>query len=299
MLTIVIPAFNEEDSIGPSLDRLHDALSESPIGEYELLVVDDGSTDKTFSVASSKDARVVRNPHNVGYGRALKTGIHAASFDTICIIDADLTYPVDAIPTLYSAYQEGFDMVIGARQGAHYSGSGIKGPLRWVLRQLVEFAASKEVPDANSGLRIFNRTTILPHLDHLSDVFSFTTSLTLAYTMSGLFVKHIPIAYNERVGETKVRLLKDSIRTLLFICRAIMYYNPLKIFLLFSLACGVGGILGFVVGAVTGFAAPYYVSIGLVLMTLLMFGIGLIAELLRQILIRSSHPRQDTARHRP
>jgi glycosyltransferase involved in cell wall biosynthesis len=286
MITVVIPAYNEEAAIGATIDTLREVLASNVQGDYEILVVDDGSADRTGAVARARGAEVVRNPHNVGYGRALKRGIRAARFDTICIIDADLTYPAEALPELLTTYGQGFDMVVGARQGHHYYGSAIKGPLRRVLQMLVEFAASRRVPDANSGLRVFSRRTITPHLDHLSDVFSFTTSLTLAYMMTGLFVKFIPVEYHARVGSTKVRLFKDSIRTLLFICRGIMYYNPLKIFLLFSLACVTGALLGFLVALVTGLNAPYYLSIGSLLLAVLMFGLGLVAELLRQILIK-------------
>lgn len=285
MITIIIPAFNEANAIGDCLDQLRQVLDASPsIAEYELLVVDDGSADDTGEKARAKGATVVRNPHNVGYGRALKLGIRSARYDTVCIIDADLTYPAAAIPELVARFNEGFDLVVGARTGHHYSGGAIKGPLRWILKLLVEFAASRKVADANSGLRIFSRETVTPHLPHLSDVFSFTTSQTLAYMMTGLFVTYLPIDYHERVGATKVRLLTDSIRTLLFICRAIMYYNPLKIFLLLSFACFLAGMLGFVLAAVTGLNAPYFLSIGCFLMTILLFGIGLVAELLRQIL---------------
>ncbi len=285
MISIVIPAFNEEHSIGKTIDELRRVL-ESQSGKLEILVVDDGSEDHTAVEATKHGATVARNPHNVGYGRSIKRGIREAKYDTICIIDADRTYPPDALPGMLENYEEGFDMVVGARTGHHYHGSAIKGPLRQVLKLLVEFAASRRVPDANSGLRVFSRDTITPHLDHLSDVFSFTTSLTLAYMMTGLFVKFVPIDYNARIGSTKVRLFSDSIRTLLFICRAIMYYNPLKIFLLFSLACTVGAVIGFVIALLSGLNAPYYLSIGAILMAILMFGVGLVAELLRQILIK-------------
>jgi glycosyltransferase involved in cell wall biosynthesis len=283
MISIIIPAFNEENAIGATVDELRQVMDGY---DTEILVVDDGSQDTTAAVAAEHGASVVANPHNVGYGRALKRGIKEARHDTICIIDADLTYPADAIPGLLSTFDEGFDLVIGERTGHHYQGSAIKGPLRKVLQFLVEFAASRQVPDANSGLRVFSRKTITPHLDHLSDVFSFTTSMTLAYMMTGLFVKFLPIDYNQRVGSTKVRLLKDSIRTLLFICRAIMYYNPLKIFLLFSLSCVAAAVVGFALALITGLSAPYYLSIGSILMAILMFGVGLVAELLRQILIK-------------
>jgi glycosyltransferase involved in cell wall biosynthesis len=101
----------------------------------------------------------VRHPHGVGYGRSLKKGIEAATFDTIVICDADGTYPAAAIPKLVGLYDEGFDMVVGQRQGPHYRQSAIKVPLRVLLRFLVEWTAGCRMPDVNSGPRVFSRDT--------------------------------------------------------------------------------------------------------------------------------------------
>ncbi|NCA70770.1 MAG: glycosyltransferase family 2 protein [Sphingobacteriia bacterium] len=287
MISIVIPALNESGGIQGTIESLRQILSKTPEADPEILVVDDGSDDDTGRLAAEAGATVVRHPHNVGYGQALKSGILAARYETIVIIDADLTYPAEAIPALVAEFNHGFDMVVGARSGHHYEGSMFKGPLRQVLKFLVEFSAGRPIPDANSGLRVFNRETIRGYLPHLCNTFSFTTSLTLAYMLTGRFVSYLPISYHARVGKTKVRLFKDSLRTLQYIVQAIIYYNPLKLFILLTLITIALAITGFATAALTGLNAPYFLGVGGLLMSILVFALGLIADLLRQILVRT------------
>jgi glycosyltransferase involved in cell wall biosynthesis len=287
MISIIIPALNEADGIGSTIDALRQVLDEADEPEAEIVVVDDGSSDDTGRIAAEAGAKVVRHPHNVGYGQSLKTGIVAASHDTIVIIDADRTYPAEAIPRLLAHFRDGFDMVVGARTGHHYEGGAFKGPLRQILKFVVEFSAGRAIPDANSGLRIFSRETIQPYLPHLCNTFSFTTSLTLAYMMTGRFVDYLPIDYHERVGRTKVRLFMDSLRTLQYIVQAIIYYSPLKLFLLLTLLTILLAIGGFLTAAITGLNAPYFLGVGGLLVSILVFSLGLLADLLRQILVRA------------
>lgn len=287
MISIIIPAYNEAGGIAGTIASVREALADTAEADAEILVVDDGSADDTGRLAREAGAMLVSHPHNAGYGRALKSGILAAQRDTIVIIDSDLTYPADAIPGLVAEYRKGFDLVVGARTGHHYEGSVFKGPLRRLLQFLVEFSAGRRVPDANSGLRVFSRKTIQPYLPHLCDTFSFTTSQTLAYMLTGRFVTYCPIAYHERVGATKVRLFSDSMRTLQYILQAVIYYNPLKIFLLLTLMTVTLSLIGFLTAALTGLNAPYFLGIGGLLMTIVVFALGLMADLLRQILVRT------------
>src|SRR5262249_41839538 len=157
--------------------------------------------------------------------------------DTIVITDADGTYPIASMPQLIREYQRGFDMVVGARMGEHYRESFIKAPLRALLRAIVEFTAARRIPDINSGLRVFSRASVSRYFTHLCDTFSFTTSMTLAYMMNSRFVHYVPIEYHERSGQTNVRLLRDSMRTMQYIIEAATYFNPLKIFSLFAVIC--------------------------------------------------------------
>jgi len=287
MISIIIPAYNEARAIVGTIESVRAALEETTNYEAEILVVDDGSSDDTGRLAEEAGATVVRHPHNAGYGRALKSGILAARHDTIAIIDADLTYPAEEIPPLIAEYRKGFDLAVGARTGHHYEGSLFKGPLRRLLQFLVEFSAGRRVPDANSGLRVFSRRTMESYLPHLCDTFSFTTSQTLAYMLTGRFVTYRPIAYHERVGSTKVRLFSDALRTLQYILQSVIYYSPLKIFLLLTLLTVALSLIGFLAAALTGLNAPYFLGVGGLLMTIVIFALGLMADLLRQILVRA------------
>ncbi len=282
MISVVLPAYNEEQAIAESVGQVRTVLTQAGVGEFEVIVVDDGSTDRTGELAQAAGARVLRHPHNVGYGRALKSGIQAARHDTVVISDADGTYPIDRIPELLAELEKGFDMVVGARTG--YRESIFKAPLRRILKWLVEYTTGRRIPDVNSGLRVFRKPTILPYLSTLCDTFSFTTSLTLAFMMSSRFVAHVPIPYDARKGETKVRLLRDSLRTLQYIVQAVLYYNPLKIFVLLTSLCLLLSLLGFLGSALFDLLSGYLIGIGSFLVALLVFCLGLLADLLKQIM---------------
>jgi polyisoprenyl-phosphate glycosyltransferase len=283
MISVVIPAYNEELGIADTVQAARKALVDVE-GGGEVLVVDDGSSDKTAEMAAQAGATVVRHPQNMGYGRSLKDGILAAASDTIVISDADGSYPVERIADLVRGHRTGFHMVVGARQGKHYDESFGKKVLRLILKALVEFTAGREIPDINSGLRIFSRPDVLPYFKYLCDTFSFTTSLTLAYMMNGMYVAYVPIQYHQRVGSTKVRLLRDSLRTLQFIVEAILYFNPIKIFLVFCAGMLGLAVICFVIAAVLGIYSAFLLGVGSILLSLMMFGIGLVSVQLKQLL---------------
>jgi len=286
-VSVVIPALNESGAIGQTVNSVISILHGSGVEEFEVLVVDDGSSDGTGDIAQSHGARVVRHPANAGYGASLKHGILSARHDTIVISDADGSYPIDRIPDLLKRYAEGFDMVVGLRTGEHYHESAFKRPLRAILRGIVEYTASREIPDINSGLRVFSRETILPYFGHLCDTFSFTTSLTLAYMMTGRFVDYVPIDYMERVGKTKVRIWRDSLRTLQYIVEAATYYDPLKIFTLLSLTCVLVMLLSVSLGFLLQVMSFFLLGVGSALLSIVLFGVGLLAVLLKQIMDKS------------
>jgi polyisoprenyl-phosphate glycosyltransferase len=293
MLSVVVPAYNEQDAIAPTIAAIRAMLDQAGWADGEIVVVDDGSTDETAARASAAGATLVRHPANAGYGRSLKDGIRAAKHDLIAITDADGTYPIERIPGLVAKVQAGFDMAVGARQGEAYRESALKHPLRLLLKFLVEFTVGQKVPDPNSGLRVFRRRDIVEHFPALSQGFSFTTSATLAYMSTGKFVVYEPIPYAKRVGTTKVRLLRDSLRTLQFIVQAILFHNPLKLFLCVSFAALAFAALCALAGALSGGGVAWS-------FTLLGVGIaaasglaGFIAETIRQ---HAAHARaQDRA----
>jgi len=284
MISVVIPAFNEEGAIADTIQTVRAMCEGAGIEDLDLVVVDDGSTDKTGEEAAACGACVVRHPHNAGYGKSLKDGIAAARHDTIVITDADGTYPIEAVPSLLETYRRGFDMVVGARTGRVYEGSRLKSALRLLLRFLVEYTTGRKIPDINSGLRVFSRATIMPYFSHLGNSFSFTTSITLAYFMTGRYIAYVPVSYQNRIGSSKVHLFRDAMRTLQFIIEAILYYNPLKLFLLLSGLCLVAAVISLAVGVGFGLLGGLVLGTGFVLLSVLVFGLGLQAVLLKHIM---------------
>lgn len=256
-ISIVVPAYNE-----PGIDTVIDGLKAATAAlnrDTEILVVDDGSTDDTGARAAAAGARVIRHPSNGGYGRALLTGIEGATFDTVAIVDADNTYPLGRLADLVARFDEGFDMVVGARQGRHYSGSVAKRVQRMFFRRLSEFTCGRAIPDVNSGFRVFDRGPILQARALFPSGFSFTTTATLLFMLNNLFVGYVPVAYDERTGRSKVRLLPDGLRALQIIVTTIARYNPVKLHLLIVLVAVLGNLL--VAAAAPTFATAAWLTV--------------------------------------
>jgi polyisoprenyl-phosphate glycosyltransferase len=279
-ISLVIPCLNEEGVIVETIQKARSVFDSMDLKDYEIIIVDDGSTDQSTKLALSEGAKVIVHPHNVGYGKSIKDGISQAKYDTIIISDADGTYPLEEIPKLTKEYEKGFDMVVGARTGPHYRESWSKEILRYILKWLVEFTAGRPIPDINSGLRVFSRKVSMQFFNRLCDTFSFTTGITLAYMMSMKYVVYIPIPYKNRVGKSKVRVFRDSLRTLQYIVEAILFYNPIKIFivlcflnLLFSLAC-------FSMAYILNLENGFFIGAAGILATFVIFSLGLLSILL-------------------
>ncbi len=152
------------------------------------------------------------------------------------------------------------------------------------MKRFVEFVAEREIPDINSGLRVFDKNECMQYFPRLCNTFSFTTSQTLAYMMNGKFVKYNDIPYNTRRGKSKVKLFIDTIRTMRYITEACIYYNPLKVFSMFSILCLFISLLGVVFAHFTGIKAGYFLGIGGIMVSIIIFCIGMLAVLLKQIM---------------
>lgn len=285
MVTVILPALNEEAGIADTLDELQTALAQARI-PAEIIVVDDGSTDKTGAVASRPGVTVIRHPVPAGYGRSLKDGILRARYDLIAIADADGTYPVREMPKLVRM-AEGMDMVVGARTGPAFRGSFAKFPARKLFQWLVEFSVGSHIPDANSGFRIMRKATVLRFLPTLSNGFSFTTTLTMAMMLNACFVAFVPIPYGARKGRSKIRVVRDTLRTGQVVIESILYYNPIKLFLLLSVILWIGSI-GFGAGALVSPSPHVLIGLGAAffLCGWVVFALGLLADLLRRLLQR-------------
>ncbi|MFT5394174.1 MAG: glycosyltransferase involved in cell wall biosynthesis, partial [Gammaproteobacteria bacterium] len=242
-ISIVIPAYNEEGGISSSIQNIRKATAAVDY-HVEILVVDDGSQDRTAELAKAEGITVITLPENQGYGAALKAGIRKSRHETIVIIDADGTYPAEHIPQLVELLGS-YDMVVGSRTGPNVAAPLMRKLAKWVLRVLAGYLAGRHIPDLNSGLRVMKKSLIRRFSHLLPSGFSFTTTITLAALCSGSLVKFSPIDYHARIGKSKIRPTHAFDFTLLII-RTIVYFNPLKIFLPLGALFFLGGMGKFI-----------------------------------------------------
>ena len=227
-VAVVIPAFNEEGGVGPIVTRVQTALAATGL-TYDVVVVDDGSSDGTAVEAELHGARVVRQEQNGGYGAALKRGIHATNSRFVVITDADGTYPPEQIGRLLE-HAESHDMVVGSRAMTDVSIPVIRRPAKRFLGWLASYLSGHHIPDLNSGLRVMRRSVLMQFLHLLPSGFSFTSTITLSMLCTDHKVKYIPVACAPRVGSSKIRA-RDFQAFLMLVLRTIVLFNPLKIFL--------------------------------------------------------------------
>jgi len=195
MISIIIPAYNEEKSIKDTVQRVFFVCKNS-FKEYEVIVVNDGSTDKTATVLESFKTShliILNRGFNRGYGASLKEGIEYAKGEVIAITDADGTYPIEKIPQLINDVEQGFSMSVAARKGRYKNTSLIKSVPKFLLDKVANVVAGQKISDINSGLRAFRKKDVIPFFNIISDKFSFTTTITLSYLSNGLSVSYIPI----------------------------------------------------------------------------------------------------------
>jgi glycosyltransferase involved in cell wall biosynthesis len=234
-LSVVIPAFNEENGIGPVLRELRGILDGAGI-RSEIIVVDDGSEDQTARAALEAGARVLQHRSNRGYGAALKTGILGAKHEIIAITDADGTYPGRYLPEMLLRMEHA-DMVVGARIGERVAIPWLRRPAKWLLNQLANYVSGAHIPDLNSGLRMFRREVAVQYFSILPDQFSFTTTITMAMHCDKYAVRYVPIDYLQRTGKSKI-VPWDAGSFGILILRTAMLFKPLRVFLPVVLVCG-------------------------------------------------------------
>ncbi|MFH1899687.1 MAG: glycosyltransferase family 2 protein [Patescibacteria group bacterium] len=228
-ISIIIPAYNEEQRIGIVIDNLLANIALQNM-DCEIIVVDDGSLDKTAEIVKRYDVQLIQHEHNKGYGASLKTGIYYAKYNVIVITDADGTYPIDQIPKLVNFINE-YDMVVGARIGKHVKIPLIRQPIKWFLNKYANYLVQDNIPDLNSGLRVFKKDVFKKFRGILPNGFSFTTTITLALLSDGYRVKYMPINYFKRGGKSKIRPIRDTINFFSLITKVSLYFNPLRVFM--------------------------------------------------------------------
>jgi len=282
MLSIVLPAKNEAAALTNVLPALRKSLPEA-----EIIVVDDGSTDDTAEICRQNGVRSLRQPYSMGNGAAIKRGARASSGETIVFMDADGQHDPSLIDQLTRRLDEGFDMVVGARDW-----SGQAGVSRGLANALYNWLASRmtgvEVKDLTSGFRAVRADKFREFLYLLPNGFSYPTTCTMAFFRSAYAVAYEPIPVAKRVGKSHIRPLRDGIRFLLIIFKIATLYSPLKLFaptavLFFLLGLGHYGYTFVVRHQFTN------MSVLLLSASVIIFLIGLISEQITGLMYRRDH----------
>ena len=276
-LSIVLPAKNEAAAIGATVEKIHAPLLQLQIvGEIEVLVVNDGSTDDTAAVAQAAGARVVHHPYSKGNGAAIKTGARSALGEVLVFMDADGQHDPADIPRLLSKLNQGNDMVVGARQKGSQASVG-RGLANGLYNRLASWMTGHKVEDLTSGFRAVRADKFREFLYLLPNGFSYPTTSTMAFFRAGYSVAYIPIHAAKRIGKSHIRLLRDGTRFLLIIFKIGTLFSPLKIFapvalVMFLLASGWYGWTFITMHKFTNMSALLYTG------SVITFMMGLISE---------------------
>jgi glycosyltransferase involved in cell wall biosynthesis len=254
-LSVVIPALNEEKGIAAIIERIEatrGALAAVGVRGLEIIVVDDGSQDRTAQIAAGyATVRLIRHPRNRGYGAAIKTGFNAATGELLAFTDADGTYPPERFPDLCSAAVEyDADVVVGSRRsGEHSAMPRVRRIGNFVWSGLVSVIGDHRVADPASGMRVL-RASVLRHLYPLPDGLNFTPVMSTRCVHENLKVVEVAITYTERVGRSKLSVVRDGTRFLKTILWTSLEYNPVRVLGLIGLtAFGLAAAIGLAIVA--------------------------------------------------
>ena len=262
-LTIIIPALNEENGIGETLEALR---QESRLTGAEILVIDDGSSDRTAEIAAEFGATVLANPRNLGYGASLKRGVRFARTRLVAWFDADGQHsPDDLVEMVARLEVENADGVFGARSDdSHVVWARVAG--KRVLKYVANCAAGTRIPDINCGLRVFRRELLLDYLHLLPNGFSASTTITLIFLKCNHRLLFHPVVAAERIGQSSVRQVRDGLRALHTITRITILFNALRTFGLFAAVLIGGGLAyGISLALIKGLGFPVLAALAIIL----------------------------------
>ncbi|MEO9739070.1 MULTISPECIES: glycosyltransferase family 2 protein [Marinobacter] len=279
--SVVIPAKNESGSLPLLIEKLL-ALPDLK----EIVVVDDGSTDGTGDIAEKLGAKVVRHPYSKGNGAAIKSGARAASGDALLFMDADGQHSPEDVHRLLQKLDQGFDMVVGARQVGSQASLG-RGFANKFYNRLASYMTGQKIEDLTSGFRAVRRQKFLEFLYLLPNGFSYPTTSTMAFFRAGYTVGYIPIDASKRFGKSHIKPIRDGVRFLLIIFKVGTLYSPLKMFLpiafgLFILGAGYYGYTFYYFGRFTNMSALLFTT------SLTVFLVGLVSEQITALMYSGS-----------
>ena len=246
-LSVIIPAFNEEAAIATVVEGMIRMLKATD-GEFEVVVVDDCSSDRTAEIAAECGAKVICHARNRGYGASLKTGIRKAKYGLIATADADGQHDSYQLAGLLVELEDA-DVAIGTRRRSHVP--LIRKPGKLILKWVANWVTGWNIPDLNSGLRVMRREAILDCMHLAPDGFSFSTTTTIAFINAGLLIQWIPIQTHKRLGrKSSVKIVRDGLKTLLLIIRIVVLFAPLRVFLPVSAILFALGLISAAIGLV-------------------------------------------------
>jgi len=225
-VSVIMPAYNEANAIGEVLDKLVPTATEHG---WEVIVVDDGSSDDTGKIAGEHGAKVLTHSHNRGYGASLTTGVRATDADIIVFIDSDGQQDQNDIPRLLEHIDQ-HDMVVGTRTRDSYVDT-YRRVGKKLLKWFANYLAKEKIPDINSGFRAFKRDVLLRYLHLMPQGFSFSATSTFAMLKGGHQIKWIPIKTTKRIGTSTVKQLKHGPETMMLMLRLTVLFDPLRVFL--------------------------------------------------------------------
>jgi polyisoprenyl-phosphate glycosyltransferase len=287
-VSVVLPVYNEKGHLGEELRRIRAALEGSSYS-FEIIVVDDGSTDGSGDALTAIEGiRVIRFARNRGTGSARKAGTRAARGRVVVWTDVDMTYPNDEIPRLVKEL-EGYDQVVGARTSEQGTVKLLRTPAKWFIRKLASYLVRTPIPDLNSGLRAFRRDVAMQFLHLLPRGFSCVSTITLTFLSNGYSVKHVPIDYFPRAGRSKFHWWSDTREYLTQVVRMILSYDPLRVFLPVGLILASAGIAKFAYDWATKDFRITTNTLLLLFAAFQVFAIGLLADLV----VRVNRPRDE------
>ena len=288
-VTVVLPCYNEQDHLLKEIERISAAMDRSGY-RYELLAIDDASTDRTLEILQEAKLhyphlRVMPFHRNGGSGTARRIGTQQANGEIVVWTDADMTYPNERIPELVQLLEKDptIDQVVGARTSEQGTHKALRVPAKWVIRKVAERLTGTKIPDLNSGLRAFRREVSLPYLRLLPPGFSCVTTITMAFLHNQHDVRYVSIDYAKRSGSSKFHFVRDAYRYILQVLRMVMYFNPLKVLMppaLWLVAIGTGKLVYDVI------AHPVRIATNTVLLLCAGLIIGAVA-LLADLIVRS------------
>ncbi len=282
LVSIVIPALNEETNLGNLLAELDEALSHIRGFAFEILLIDDGSTDATAEIASKfRRVRVYSHPVNLGNGASVKRGIRLARGDWILLMDGDGQHPPKEIVKMLSLVKDkNFDMVVCSRGSS--GGSLHRNLANFIYNGLASYVTSKKIPDLTSGYRLVRADALKAFVNLLPNTFSYPTTITLAMFKAGYAVHYHPFVVRKRGGSSKIRIFKDGSRFFLIILKVTTFFSPLRVFVPLSAFVGLMGMAWYIYTYLTRHQFTNMAMLALV-QAGLFFCLGLISEQIAQL----------------